>query len=900
MILFMNLLWAEPMPDDDSEKNTTTSSEDTAEEVSALIKMPELLEYVQAPYPIQAKKEGREGIVLLLIEIDEVGEISYVEILRSAGKDFDDAAVAAAWEFLFTPAEDENGPTPVQIEFEYGFVLDASQIEGAIEDNTSKEDIPPAPINVEIILHEMGTKILLPEYESILEATDGTTLTGISDKEGKISFRGIPTGTTIIRFSHPDYQSESRSFEVTEGEVTTVDLWVKNKNYREDELVGVYRKPTADITKRTLSMEEIRRVPGTFGDPVRVIQSLPGAARSPFGTGALVIRGANPEDSAVYVDGIRIPLIYHIGGYVSVLNADLISSVDYLPGSYSVKYGRSLGGVVDVKTKQAYEESSKMSWNSDLLDSGGFYQGKVGDWGVAVAARRSYIDTIIPYFTRNSNFVVKPRWYDYQLKIDRLKTDKDKLSFFIFGFDDKLLTSTPDNFAQGTDQDAQGDIYTQYSTHRIYALWRHQFSDTSSIQFTPSYGIDVINLDIGGGLRVNQYQPTAEVRLEHFWIPNDHISLTSGLDFIGGGYEFTIDLPFSFENAANFDPLAERDPVQLKGSGFGWGPDVYVNAQVNPLKNIDRWRLDIGFRNSFARLTEDGNSQVLLSSFGFDPRFASRLQVTESTVFKNAIGIYTQPPQPFEMWRPEGSTELGFERATSAEVGIEQQLPFDSRLDVSLFGKKLDRLVVQNTTAADATDLFYTNEGIGRVYGLEGILRKAPTGKFFGWVSYTLSRSERNDYPTKNQDLDVDVVPGSPESGDWYIFDLDQTHILVAVAGYNFPLDFGFSGKIQYVTGNPFTPYAGGVYDIDQDTYFAFPSGNYNSERLPPFYALDLRIDKLFTFKKWQMELYTDFLNVVKGDNPEVTLYNYDYTESRYIGSLPFIPSIGIQANFNL
>ena len=90
-------------------------------------------------------------------------------------------------------------------------------------------------------------------------------------------------------------------------------------------------------------------------------------------------------------------------------------------------------------------------------------------------------------------------------------------------------------------------------------------------------------LDIGGGLRVNQYQPTAEVRLEHFWTPSEHISLTSGLDFIGGGYEFTVDLPFWFENAANFDPLAERDPVQLEGSGFGWGPDVYVNAQINPL-----------------------------------------------------------------------------------------------------------------------------------------------------------------------------------------------------------------------------------------------------------------------------------------------------------------------------
>ena len=93
-------------------KSTTTTSEEKTEEETtgeettgeapALVKMPELVEYVQAPYPPQAKEEGREGVVLLLIEIDEVGEISYVEILRSAGKDFDDAAVAAAGIFVYT------------------------------------------------------------------------------------------------------------------------------------------------------------------------------------------------------------------------------------------------------------------------------------------------------------------------------------------------------------------------------------------------------------------------------------------------------------------------------------------------------------------------------------------------------------------------------------------------------------------------------------------------------------------------------------------------------------------------------------------------------------------------------------------------------------------------------
>ena len=214
------------------------------------------------------------------------------------------------------------------------------------------------------------------------------------------------------------------------------------------------------------------------------------------------------------------------------------------------------------------------------------------------------------------------------------------------------------------------------------------------------------------------------------------------------------------------------------------------------------------------------------------------------------------------------------------------------------FGKYLNKLIVNNPDATSSDDLFYVNEGIGRIYGMELILRHAPVGNFFGWISYTLSRSERNDYPDREITTEEDDVPNSPSTGGWYVFDLDQTHILVMVAGYQFPADLGISGKLQYVTGNPYTPYAGGVYDIDQDSYFAFPSGNYNMKRLPPFFSVDLRIDKLFTFKQWQLETYLDMLNIIRGTNPEVTLYNYDYTESSYIRGLPFIPSFGFEVDY--
>ena len=103
LLLTSSLVYSqEPTPQTDEVEN------ESGEELPPLVKNPELQEYIQAPYPPEAKAEGREGTVLLLIEIDEAGDVSYIEVLRSAGADFDAAATEAAWEFVFSPAEDSS------------------------------------------------------------------------------------------------------------------------------------------------------------------------------------------------------------------------------------------------------------------------------------------------------------------------------------------------------------------------------------------------------------------------------------------------------------------------------------------------------------------------------------------------------------------------------------------------------------------------------------------------------------------------------------------------------------------------------------------------------------------------------------------------------------------------
>lgn len=856
--------------------------EETASEPLPITVPPELLDFVQAPYPAEAEAAGIEGVVGLLIEISEVGTVSRVEVLRPAGHGFDEAAVEAARALQFKPAETEAGPVPVQVEFDYGFVAEPDP-KTAVPPPES-EDVADLPVSITGTLTEMGTRIPLGNFTVTGIAADGTTRTATSDKAGRFALRGLPPGKVDVQFAAPGFRDAVTEVVLEDGEVPDIELWAKNLSYRDNEVVIVYqRRREPEMTRRTLSVEEIKRVPGTFGDPVRVIQNLPGAARGPFGTGLLVIRGANPEDSNVYVDGIEVPLIYHLGGYRSVLNADMISSVDYLPGGYQVRYGQSTGGVIDVRTSDEYPERTELTWRTDVLDSGFHVATRLGKnkrIGFRAAARRSYVDAFIPIFAPDNGFFIKPRWYDYQTKFSTLGDGRTKLTGFIFGFQDLLLVQTPDDFAQGDDQDTQGDLSTTYSTHRMMLRVDHELSDTLSFMAQPTMGIDDIGLGLGTAFALNNRFTVFSLRSELAWEASETASVTFGIDATANRYVIDFTIPFS-PTTDEIDPTGEREEFTERIDGWFLTPDPFIDLRWRPFSGTDKLLINPGVRFTTFRI---GDAAPLL---GPDPRLAVRWQVTENTALKGGTGIYQQPPQGQEFGLSDDTITVSLERAWASEVGIEQQLGEAGSIDWTGFYKDLDRLIVLNPDYAGTADPFYVNEGAGRIYGMEVMARRALVDRWFGWVSYTLSKSERNDYPTRTED----------EGNIWYDYDFDQTHILTVLGGFRLPLEFEVSGRFQYVTGNPYTPFAGGVFDVDAREYVLFPEADRNTSRLPAYQALDLRVDKLFTFKSWQLEVYTDLLNVYRGENPEQLQYNYDGTDYEYISGLPFIPSLGFEAD---
>src|SRR5262249_9600173 len=173
-----------------------------------------------------------------------------------------------------------------------------------------------------------------------------------TDDDGKFSFIDVPAGTHPVEASGPDVVRVATEEEIVKGKKKSVVYLVERKREDVDEEVVVraprIKKESVDTTIRT---EEARRVPGTQGDTLKVVQNLPGVARSSFGSGQLIVWGSAPQETHVYVDGVEIPQLYHGGGLRATVSSDLIRSIDLSPGAYGAEYGRGLGGLVKTETR---------------------------------------------------------------------------------------------------------------------------------------------------------------------------------------------------------------------------------------------------------------------------------------------------------------------------------------------------------------------------------------------------------------------------------------------------------------------------------------------------------------------------------------------------------------------
>lgn len=771
---------------------------------------PELLQFVEAEYPAAAREAALGATVELEITINSDGTVRTVTVAVPASPEFDAAAVAAAQRFVFRAATRNGTSIASRIRYRYVFEL--------------REE--PAPVE--------------PEVTTTENAADA----GVVDPSDQNADAGVPTESPTPEQPPPEEPAE----ELTFGAVARVD------------------PPPREVTRRTIEAEEMVRIPGTRGDALRSIELLPGVARPPGLAGLVIIRGSAPGDSQVMLESTPVPLLYHFGGLTSFYNSRMIDRIDFYPGNFSARYGRKIGGIIDVGVRDPRTDGFHAVVDLNLIDSSVLVEAPITrTLSVSLAARRSYIDFFFDKLIPDSAFVTlaAPVYYDYQGVLSWNPTSRDRVRLLAYASADRFALILPPSDA---DPSIRGNLDLRTNFYRVQADWRHRYSDSVTQDISMSIGETNLRFGLGDQFRFDLHTVPIISRAEVNARLSRGVRLIAGLDMVVSPTDITYFGPAIGQTEGNPSMGANVGAERKYNATYTstvYRPAMYVETilrPIDPLTIIAGLRLD--WYNEIQR-------------WSFDPRLSARYVINDQWTVKAGVGMFSQPPEFQESLAGLGNPNLGPLHALHLAAGVDHQFNETFSLGVEGFYKWVSDRVVATSGAEPP---FYENAGVGRIYGLEIAGRARPRGRFFGFLSYTLSRSERRDHP----------------SDSWRLFDFDQTHILTASLVYRLGRGWELGGTFRLVSGNPLTPVLGSIYDVTSDVYQPV-YGAVNSTRSGLFHRLDVRLEKMWTFTSWRLAFYIDIQNIYSRMNPEGTLYNYDYRESQVIGGLPIIPSIGLR-----
>lgn len=741
-------------------------------------------------------------------------------------------------------------------------------IDSYATNNTDETISNPKPrvVNFLGVLLEKGSKTPIPDAEIYIK---DTAFSATTDGEGAFAFYNLPEIKFEVVIPTTDYQTFATKERIEKGKRTEVKYYLVPRMTGAMEVVIRDKKVEKEVSRSIIQIEEAELVPGTGGDALKAIESMPGVARGMSG-GDIVIRGSNAEDSKFYIDGHEIYSIFHFGGLKSTYNSKLIDSFELMTGGFSAQNGLATGGVINVKTRAPRNDRWGGYLDVSAIDGSFLFEGPISDkMEVAVAARRSTTDLILNAIDLNKkidglNFTTYPMYWDYQTKWNYRINPRHTLRLDVYGDKDGMAMNL--DMVADSDPSLTGRMDFSFQGHNVFL---HHFYENGKINNHFSPGVYLMKEEN----QVGEYFFNGDYTI--FDIKDDlRIALTS-TNTLGIGVGLTPRIAGLSANMVQ--PPKEGDvgwsftnsePLLVENTTSGIISSIYIQDEIH-----------IGNLFLVPSLRLDHESKM--NKAGLGPRLVTRYQIFKPFCIKASGGLYHRVPDFDEIDNYFGSKGLTMERAVHSVAGFEWAITDSIEADIQAYHKYLDNLVTGINNNDDTRG--YNNSGKGYVVGAEMMLRHNWTERFFGWISYSLSKSMRNDGP----------------GTDYRPFDMDQRHNLIVVASWKFPKGWRLGLRFQYTSGEPYTEITDHIYNGDEGNYIPiYDEDNKNQKSRSAYHRLDLRLDKEWLFNTWVLHTYLDVQNVYMHKNEVDTIYNYDFSENIQITDLPILPSIGVSAEF--
>lgn len=850
----------------------------------ALTKAPKLTHFVEAPFPESERSAGTGASVVLELLIDETGQVTAARVVGPASAAFDAAALEAARGFTFEPAEIDGKPAPIKLQYRYDFVL---------------EQAPPPETVLTGEVRRRGSG----EPMANVEVTLDTGETAVTGADGRFELRGVSPGAHTVRLSGPELAALQTEERLEAGQTLGVRYDVEPlalapsgdaaEAADDMEIVVVAPALTRQVVATRVEADSARRMAGTQGDVLKIVENMPGVARASAGSGDVVVWGAAPEDTRVYVDGVRVPALYHYGGLRSVVHSDLVQSVELIPGAYGAAYGRGLGGLVSVDSRDPDDDRVHASLQADLLDASAALHGAVSERvRVSGAVRRGHLRDVLAggVAEDTQEFFPIPRYHDASA---RARYEVSNAHWVELG--GMLSSDTVTRQIPSDDPLTRRSETREIGFDRVFLRYRNEPGDGSRVSIVPWLGRDRSRLRGSfGGTPVELTLDSSLYGLRATWsgplLPDvtSSVGLDLELSSVDGHREGSVSAPPREGDARVFgQPPADQVNVDTwRASTGSAAPHAEVDVALldGRLHVVPGLRLEPSFVSVNRRRPAESSAAdvgAFSADLSIQPRLSVRAALGEGLTLKAAYGRYRQPPRAEDLSSVFGNPLLGGSSAAHYLLGGELELGRVLAVEATLFYSRSDELPVRNPLPSPAVAQTLLAVGEGRSYGAQLLVRQSLSDGVSGWLAYTLQKSER---------LDAD-------GAGWRPFDFDQTHVLTALVSWQLGLGFDVGARVRVASGYPRTPVVGAYYDARRDRYEPL-LGAKNSDRIPTFWQADVRVSKLWLLGTSRLEAYLDVQNVTYHENAEEIVYSADYSQRRYIVGLPILPVIGASISF--
>ena len=670
-------------------------------------------------------------------------------------------------------------------------------------------------------------------------------------------------------------------------------------------------KPEMGVNK--LKVSTIKQIPAVLGevDVIKSIQLLPGVTNNGEGSSGFNVRGGSVDQNLVLLDEAIIYNTSHLLGFFSIFNADAIKDIKLYKGNIPAKYGGRASSVLDVRQKDGNNKRFAMTGGIGSVSSRLALEGPLvkDRSSYLLAGRGSYAHLFLKLdeeLKDNSAY-----FYDLNLKTNFAISDKDQL--FLSAYFGRDVFTLAENFS------------SSYGNALGNLRWNHVFNDRifSNLSLNYSkydYQLEINAFEFDWISNIDNYN----LKYDLSYFLNNQVTLDFGINGIHYVFNPGEISPTSPTSGINFLMLDQKRAVE---GGLYIGVDQKINDRLsfqyglrythfarlggqpiaeylNDQPVVYNETLEIYQRGTPIGATEYDRGEVINDFGNFEPRFAFSYLINDKTSVKagySRVAQYihllsnTTSVTPLDVWTPSGPY-VEPQVSDQFAMGVFKKFNNEYSLEIEGYYKNISNRI----DYIDGSDLIGNNTieteiltGDARAYGIEFLARKS-SGRFTGWLAYTLSRSEQQ-------------TPGGSaggpgiNKGNTYLTPFDRTHDLSFTGIYRLNEKWNLSANLIYQTGRPIT-YPNGQYSYEGLSIASY--SDRNSDRLPAYHRID--VSAIYTPKKpgrrWQGEWVFGIYNIYNRRNAAAISFSQSresgLNEATRIAIFGIVPSVTYNFKF--